>query len=540
MNAPAPSPLSPASRSDDRQVPQPLDDEIDLLALIKAILATWKAWLLAVVVASVLFVGFQAYAHLVAQETAPYTKVISLTFSGVDRGEYPNGAPYRIQDIIAPAVLQSVHGDLGLSDYGLSLTDLSSRITVEPYTPYYREIMAKYDTLVGGKNQSFEQVQAIEERKRRELNSALSSAAIITFDPVGSGLPEAVIANLLGAIPLEWARQAIADKGVLKSDVQLVSDRTLDRSLFVDVDYTVLGTLFAEKIKALRENIAKVQELAGSVTARDPESGWTLRDLEANLHDLETYKIEELMSPIRSLGLSRNPEFAVFYFEQRKIALSEQIDRLEEEGSFIQAAYNRYNPKGGAAGQAEGSPASVAGQFPGYMPSLSGEVIEKLLTVAGDDSVEKYRQVLNDRWLETKLRIAELKSETRTIDRLIDAVRGADDDALAIELREKYLQEAEARIPEILDQLREYYRINERIYDQISRERVGSVGYLYKDGHQGVLRAGTGLSLKRTALLYIALMAAITFVVVPLVMIRNAMKQRGESAEENHSLHTAA
>lgn len=539
MNASVPPSVSHTAHSDTHQPLRTLDDEIDLLALIKAVLATWKVWLLTVVVASVMFVAYQAYNHLNAMETARFTKVISLTFSGVDRGEYPNGAPYRIQDIIAPAVLQSVHADLGIAEYGMSLSELHSKITIEPYSPYYREIMAKYDALLAPKNQSFEQIQALEDQKRRELNNALSSAAVLFFDPVNSSLPEHVIAKLLTAIPLEWARQAIADKGVLKSDVQLVSDRTLDKSLFVDVDYTVLGTLFSEKIKALRENIGKVQELSGSVTVRDPQTGWTLRDLEANLYDLEAYKIEELMSPIRSLGLSRNPEFAVFYFEQRKIGLNEQIDRLEEEGSFIQAAYNRYNPKASSTTNNELAAANSAAQYPGYMPSMTGDMVEKLLTAAGDDSVERYRQELNDQWLETKLRIAELKSETRTIDRLIIAVQGAGDDALAAELREEYLQRAEATIPGILDELREFYLINERIYQQISRERVGSVGYLYKEGHQGVLRAGSGLSLTHTALLYIALMAAITLVVIPAAMIRNAMKQRRQS-ESDPKLQVAA
>ena len=129
--------------------------------------------------------------------------------------------------------------------------------------------------------------------------------------------------------------------------------------------------------------------------------------------------------------------------------------------------------------------------------------------------------------------MAETKGDLRSIERLIAAVKGHASDSLTRELRDEYLQRAEQKLPTILEQLRNYYNINWRIYEQISRDRIGSVGYLYKDAHQGVLRAGTGINPKRIILIYIALMAAMTFVVVPVVMIRNAMRDRAlrEAAE---------
>ena len=124
------------------------------------------------------------------------------------------------------------------------------------------------------------------------------------------------------------------------------------------------------------------------------------------------------------------------------------------------------------------------------------------------------------------MEVADVKSDIRRTERLILAVKGQQSDKLTAELRNEYLSRAEERLPGIIEQLRNYYDINWRIYEQISRERVGSIGYLYKDAHQGVLKASTGMNLKRIILVYIALIAGVTFLVVPIVMIRNALKDR--------------
>ncbi|MGI1677283.1 MAG: hypothetical protein K6L75_01005 [Cellvibrionaceae bacterium] len=511
-----------------QQSSQPLsnstyDDEIDLLELIQSAFKAWKVWLLAAFVITAIYGYFQVISYLRTSGNALYSKAITLNFKGADQGEYPSGAPYRIQDIIAPAVLQSVFVNLDLSSRGLNSSQFQNRIAIEPYTPFYREINAKYNALLDSKNLDASQIQTIQESKQRELNQALSSNVILTFDPQEVDLPSDDIEQILKSIPLEWARQAVADKGVLKADIQLISSRTLDEKLFEDVDYVVLSDLFADKIKGLRSNIEHVKELEGSATVRDPETGWSLSDLENNLYDLETYTIDELMSPIRSLGLSRNPKLAAFYYDEKRLVLKESLAKLEDESLLIKSAFDSYSPD--RPNQLSSGNQQANTNMP-VVSQMGGELLDKLLQVAGEDSVEKYRQVLNDRWIETTMELVEVKSVIRSTERLIAAVKGQQTDELTKELREEYLSKAEVKLPSIIEQMRDYYDINWRIYEQISRERVGSIGYLYKDAHQGVLRSGAGLNVKRIILIYVALIVLMTFVVVPFVMIRNALKTR--------------
>lgn len=516
---------SPRYYMPEKTVAPAYGDEIDLLELIKSILKTWKVWLLVVVVTTTVFGYFQIIAYLSASAKASYSKHITLNFKGADKGQYPSGAAFRIQDIIAPAVLQAVYANLSLDTAGLNMAEFQNRITIEPYTPFYREINEKYNSLLTGDKQSYEQIQVIQESKQRELNQALSSNATLAFNPGGTKISLLQVEEILRAIPEEWARQAIADKGVLKTDIQLISSRTLNEKLFNNVDYIVLSDLFADKIAGLRDNIDKVKALEGSATVNDPETGWSLSDLENNLYDLETYTIDELMSPIRSLGLSRNPKLAAFYYDEKKEVMQEELAKLQDESSLIKSAFDSYSPQNISQPTAGRLDPALAGGMP-LVPQVSGDLLDKLLQTAGEDSVEKYRQVLNDHWLKTNMEVAEVKSKIRNIDRLIAAVKGQQSDELTSQLRDEYLTRAEEQLPAIVDQLRGYYDINWRIYEQISGNRVGSVGYLYKDGHQGVIKTGIGMSLKRILMVYIALIAGVTFIVVPLVMVRNALKAR--------------
>lgn len=511
----------------------PLDDEIDLLELIRAVLRAWKVWLLTILFVTAVYGSYQLVGYLAAHDALPHSKIITLTFKGVDSGQYPSGSTFQIQDIISPAVVQVSYEAEKLQESGLSAVEFQNRISIEPYTPFYREVMERFGVLLANEDLSADQLLALQNQKSRELNQALNSSAILEFDTSNLDLQPLKIERVLQAIPREWARQAIADKGVLKADIQLVSAKTLDDNLFKGVDYVVLSDLFANKIDSLRTNIEKVKMLNGTATVTDPETGWSLSDLENNLHDLEIYTIDELMSPIRSLGLSRNPRLAAFYYEEKQQVLEEKLVLLEEESQLIKSAYDAYGPDKPIELTKGGGP-QVSG-FTGYSAGspLGGEMIDKLLQVAGEDSVEKYRQLLNDRWLETNMELAQSKSDLRSTQRLISAVKGQSSEGVTSELRDEYLQRAEKTLPVILERLRNYFNINWRIYEQISRDRVGSVGYLYKDAHQGVLRAGSGVDLKQVILMYIALIALTTFIVVPVAMIRNAMKDRNrrETAE---------
>ena len=133
MNHVAPS---PSASSADR-----MDDEIDLLGLVKAVLATWKMWLIALIVVTALYGAFQASKIVILSNEITYAKPIRLTFPDAHKLQFPNGSPFAFGDIIAPAVIQLAHQRNRLDEYDMTVADLQGSLSAEPYAPTYPAIV---------------------------------------------------------------------------------------------------------------------------------------------------------------------------------------------------------------------------------------------------------------------------------------------------------------------------------------------------------------------------------------------------------------
>lgn len=132
-----------------------MDDEIDLVGLVKAVLATWKAWFIAVVLVTAAYGAFQASKLVALSNEVTYAKPVRLTFPDAHKLQFPNGSAFAFGDIIAPAVVQLAHQRNHLDDYGMTVADLQGSLSAEPYAPTYPAIVEKYRKLLSDKKTKF-------------------------------------------------------------------------------------------------------------------------------------------------------------------------------------------------------------------------------------------------------------------------------------------------------------------------------------------------------------------------------------------------
>jgi hypothetical protein len=81
----------------------------------------------------------------------------------------------------------------------------------------------------------------------------------------------------------------------------------------------------------------------------------------------------------------------------------------------------------------------------------------------------------------------------------------------------------------IVDKLVGLYEVSERIYEQLSIESVGVKDQLYIPVTNTILSTRVLIDIKSTILTWIALMFLTSVLVIPGVMIRNAMKSKRET-----------
>ena len=503
-------------------------DEIDLIELFSSVWRTRYIAIAAVLLVSVLYFSYTLFHSILRADPVTYSSVIKLTFTGIKQGQYPNGSTFSYQDLIAPNIVATMHEKHKLQEMAISLDKFRSMLLVEPYSPQYPLIVAKYEKLLSQKGLSIEKIEATQARMRAELDQAMYGSAIISMRAPAGTFSQNQAKAILSDIPEYWAEAAIVDKGILQLDIRLASAKSLDAELFNQVDYMLLGDILNDKVEQIKSNIETLSAIDGAATITDPVSGLRLADLTEALSDLRKYVIDELMSPIRSLGLTRSKESATYYYEDKKKSYNRDLALFENQSRLVRNAISVYQS---ATAKTSGNLDSrqvpkVAGA--GSTAQMTADAIDKISAMAGQVKAEEYKQALNERWLKLNMQAAETRARIREADDLIAALKGKGQTGIEAGLKEEYLARAKSMLPIILERLAGYFDITQRIYTQLNAETIGATGQIYQPV-SSELMVTKALDIKNILLIWASLMLVSLFIVIPATMLNNAMRARAQA-----------
>lgn len=303
------------------------NDEIDLKQLVLAAWATRVKVILSCLVFAALFFGYLFFK--VANNTpTSYYQLIGFTFKNIEEGRYPNGDTFRLEDIIAPSVLNAVYDELDIQNTGLSLNDFSSQLHIYPYTPERDFIVQKYSAVLNDKNA--DDVTKAEARLNlnSELNSALKRSARIIFDNEKSALPDELALETVSQIAKTWAQQAIFVRGVTKSDLAIIAPEVISSGIGAkNSTLTQLSSLWSH-FNTLKRQIVNLQSQPSAATVVDESSRLSVQDLDVLMNNLEVQfvKAPAMWSHEQTNALSLNK--ALYSPRLFDISLVEDLDYL--------------------------------------------------------------------------------------------------------------------------------------------------------------------------------------------------------------------
>ena len=155
-------------------------DEIDLRELLRSVLATRVPVVISLLVVSIVFWVAQIALNFVNPEVYRYESRIDFIFDGVQEGEYPNGSPFALPDLLAPVVLNTVYDANKVADYSPRNEFLSSFL-IEPYTPRREFILVRYQALLANKKLTPAETQELQDQLEVELKQAALGSAKLAF-----------------------------------------------------------------------------------------------------------------------------------------------------------------------------------------------------------------------------------------------------------------------------------------------------------------------------------------------------------------------
>ncbi|MFY9180127.1 MAG: hypothetical protein WAO12_10170 [Venatoribacter sp.] len=494
------------------------DDEIDLRDLLKKIWATRIAVIKALFIVLsfyVIFVGAKFF--LLTEKTVRYSQIYDLTFEGLSKGKFPNGSHFVLSDITSPTVLNRVYQQNNLEAQSINLTDFRNGVNVQPYARNIEFIRAKYESRLADKKLDPIAINDLQKRMENEIKAAQSSSIEVSLTLTRPNNIDAVLATkVIADIVNTWAERAIVEQGVLKANVAVYSDRIFSNERFENLDYLLGMELLLNSIKLVRNNIASLREQPNANTLVDDQSGFTLVDLDKAMQDIASYDIRQIIDPIKELGISRNPEIVKLYFERRLVDLQEEQKQWKARAEATRAILN------GEIRVDQNATSSTITSSNNMVPQLGDAFLDRLLEVSRQGSNLEFRQNLTKEVLKYQNRSIDLQQEITEIQRTLKGLNGKDKDS---NIRLTYVKAVQEQLPVVLENLREYTRVMNRMYEKQGKQNAGYISQLItaQGGTFNIqaTRIVTGQDLKILALLLVMTVFIVGFA----AMVRQTLKE---------------
>ena len=251
--------------------------EVSLKDLIRGIWAM-RGYLVGGMLFSALVAGSLLLAFRVATYENVTEYVIEFRFEGRENNQYPNGTPFSLSDIIAPAVLSDVYEAEKISRFGLNYRDFQSAITIAPFVPERQKLIDKFQA-IDARRATTAELDEAQEQLQRDLTAASQRYAVIRFTTTGYSIPASAIAKILTDIAKSWERNAIEVRGVVKLNLNAVQPSLFNEANFSGLERLTSLRFINIKLKDLKIFVESMLNTPGGMIVVDEKSGYNISGL---------------------------------------------------------------------------------------------------------------------------------------------------------------------------------------------------------------------------------------------------------------------
>jgi hypothetical protein len=339
---------------------------------------------------------------------------IRFAFQGVSVGQYPNGLRFSPNDVVAPEVLEQVYRENGLHDI-LSFDRFKKSVFITQSNRALDQLESEYAIKLRDSRLSAPERRQLEKEFLAASDGLRTDSYLIKYRGDGdSRLPSQLYEQVLLAIPATWAELAAERRGVLSYDIEIGTAAPVSESQG-SVDDVLQAVEFLRLTTAnVRSAAYLVAELPGANLARG-EGGETVSDLTTELDVFGSLTVMPLYVTGIRLAAATNPSVVESVLTSRVESERRVKNAADGRASDLERALQLYvansiypdAPAGGVGGDAEaasGKASSPVSGGSGVIAQVGGGFIEDIIRTRDAAQDIKYRQGLNDKVVEAKLR----------------------------------------------------------------------------------------------------------------------------------------
>lgn len=238
-----------------------------------------------------------------SRQTRQVEGTLTLSFRGIERGEYPSGKRFDIAEFRAPAILRTALADAGIASSRLNVQQLSARLSIEPVIP--AEVRARWRR---------------QDRDGTRREEFVPTSFRITMPAEGLSSEEWL--RVFDAVVERFKKHLKSEQ---RTELRLLGEPSVVgfSALESDYDYWDVPYLLEKDVELLEDYIEQWAE--DSEGFKDPTGGFGFADLQKDLSNWRTIRLEALKAMVVAGPLVRD----------RGAALATARYRLEDIGIEI-------------------------------------------------------------------------------------------------------------------------------------------------------------------------------------------------------------
>jgi hypothetical protein len=449
-----------------------------------------------------------------------------LLFDGAAAGQYANGTPFSVSEIVASPVLTEVYKVNDLQRFG-KFEDFKDSMFVQQSNPALDLLAYEYQGLLADTKLGPVDRARIEDefrKKRAALVDPSFSISMRRSERVKT-FPRALMEKVLLDTLNTWAKQADERKGATKYNVAVLSANLLQKDVLDREDYLVAIDILRTKTNRVLETLTEIANLPGAEVIRVGPERVTLADVRTSLEDVVRFKLEPLLGLIRSEGVTKNTRVLALYAGNQLFQL-----RLEQQESAdivqaLQAALreNMAQRTASSGDSKAGAPGSGSGGGQAMMPQLDQSFLDRIMTLSTAQADAEYRRKLTDRLITESVKMAAQSREAAYYDDLVKELRttttrsAGSPEAVAL---------IKTRSLEAFDQIAKGVEQTAAIYRELSALNLNPSTTLFSVTGPFSLQTQRALTVKTVALYFVLLMM-LTLIVAPIgCLVHHAVRKQ--------------
>jgi hypothetical protein len=277
---------------------------------------------------------------------------------------------------------------------------------------------------------------------------------------------EAAMARL-AALATNWPQDSSpAQAETMRAPIELYSPALFTETGLEKLDYLVMIDLLEQRRNLLEENAARIRESEFGPVTEDPTTKLTIGDVQKRLADVQQFTMRQLVAPVLSLAIAKNPEAVRLYYGFKLEELQREKNMLAAKAGVLVGANQTYlnSNVSGAPAQSSASGGPAVAEF-SAAPQIGDAFLDRIIQLTQKSEDSGVRQKLLDGTVEYQQVASEIDKEIARISEYIQRFSGASDSAVSNSQSQTamFTKTVEEQLPIILASMKEMAEITERI-----------------------------------------------------------------------------